>query len=80
MQQHSPSCETNRFSASKEIFRNLWNPKSHYRAHRSTQTASVLNKMDPVLALFRILFDLVFLIFLALTVTNVSPKNAPVII
>jgi hypothetical protein len=33
--EQSPSWEANRFSASQEIPRVLWNPKVHYSTHKS---------------------------------------------
>jgi hypothetical protein len=46
--EQSPSREANRFSASQEIPRILWNPKFQYRIHKYPPHIPTLNQLDTV--------------------------------
>jgi hypothetical protein len=42
---HNPSEEVNRFSASQELPRILWNPKFYYRDHKHLSLVHILSQM-----------------------------------
>jgi hypothetical protein len=44
----SSSWEANRFIASQEIPRILWNPKVHYRNQKWPRTVPIQSHLDPV--------------------------------
>jgi hypothetical protein len=46
--EQSVSLEANRFSASQEIPRILWNPNVHYRVYKRLPTAPILSQINPI--------------------------------
>jgi hypothetical protein len=46
--EQSHSCEANRFTASQEITRILWNLKFHYHIHKFPPPVSILGQLNPI--------------------------------
>ena len=77
---HSPSWEANLSSASQEIPGISWNPKVHYRIHKSPTIVPVLNQVIPVLALPshfpEVHFNIIFYLHLGLP-SGLFPSVSP---
>jgi hypothetical protein len=63
--EQSPYSEANRFSASQEISRILWNPKDHYRIHNFPPPVPILSQIDlvhiPTIQFLNIYFNIILL-------------------